>query len=565
MTQTADRVTAESPLTAADHHCDVLVVGGGINGVGIARDLAGRGWRVVLCEQDDLAGHTSSASTKLIHGGLRYLEHREFSLVRKALQEREVLLRSAPHVMWPLRFVLPHDPSMRPVWLIRLGLWLYDHLAARAFLPGTESVSLRQSPLGEPLQSKWTHGFVYSDGWVDDARLVALCALDAAEHGAQVLTRTRCERIRTDGGGWRAELSRRDAFTGRETRRLSVHARAVVNAAGPWAETLLRDVMQVPPAANARGKGAGGPPAGALRLVKGSHIVVPRLFQHDHAYIFQGQDRRIIFAIPYERDFTLVGTTDVEFHGDPSRVAIDEDEATYLCRELGRYLRQPITPADVVWSFAGVRPLLDDAQGAASAVTRDYLLQAQSRPSPWLTVWGGKLTTFRLLSEQAADQVGALLGEARRAWTATATLPGGDLSDLVDDLQHPQADMAAFQHQLRQRHPWIDLGLLRRWSRAYGGRVLRLLDGVSSRADLGAEVAPDLYEAELFYLKRHEWALTADDALWRRSKLGLHLTEDQRQAVADWFVAQARSAETGFHCSELSRQPSPEPLPQPST
>ena len=559
MTQTADRVTAESPLTPADHHCDVLVVGGGINGVGIARDLAGRGWRVVLCEQDDLAGHTSSASTKLIHGGLRYLEHREFSLVRKALQEREVLLRSAPHVMWPLRFVLPHDPSMRPVWLIRLGLWLYDHLAARAFLPGTESVSLRQSPLGEPLQSKWTHGFVYSDGWVDDARLVALCALDAAEHGAQVLTRTRCERIRTDGGGWRAELSRRDAFTGRETRRLSVHARAVVNAAGPWAETLLRDVMQVPPAANARGKGAGGPPAGALRLVKGSHIVVPRLFQHDHAYIFQGQDRRIIFAIPYERDFTLVGTTDVEFHGDPSRVAIDEDEATYLCRELGRYLRQPITPADVVWSFAGVRPLLDDAQGAASAVTRDYLLQAQSRPSPWLTVWGGKLTTFRLLSEQAADQVGALLGEARRAWTATATLPGGDLSDLVDELQHPQADMAAFQHQLRQRHPWIDLGLLRRWSRAYGGRVLRLLDGVSSRADLGAEVAPDLYEAELFYLKRHEWALTADDALWRRSKLGLHLTEDQRQAVADWFVAQARSAETGFHCSELSRQPSTQP------
>ncbi len=536
---------AENTPHPIDHHCDVLVVGGGINGAGIARDLAGRGWKVLLCEQDDLASHTSSASTKLIHGGLRYLEYREFGLVRKALQEREVLLRSAPHVMWPLRFVLPHDAAMRPVWMIRLGLWLYDHLAKRNFLPGSASVSLRDSPLGEPLQPRWTRGFVYSDGWVDDARLVALCALDATEHGAQVLTRTRAERVRPDGKGWRADLIRHDAATGQETRRLAVHARAVVNAAGPWAEQMLRDVMAVPPTPTARKAqhqpAVGDTQAARLRLVKGSHIVVPKIFQHDHAYIFQGQDRRIIFAIPYERHFTLVGTTDVEFHDNPAHAAISEDETAYLCRELGRYLRQPISPADVVWSYAGVRPLLDDASGSASAVTRDYLLQAHAHPAPWLTVWGGKLTTFRLLSEQAADQIGELLGETRRAWTATAPLPGGDLSAVLSDLHDPATDIAAFQVQLRQRHPWMDLGLARRWSRAYGSRALRLLDGITSRADLGAEVAPDLFEAELFYLKHHEWALTSDDVLWRRSKLGLHYTPEQRQAVADWFTAQSRS------------------------
>ena len=337
---------------------------------------------------------------------------------------------------------------------------------------------------------------------------------------------------------------------------VAVRARAVVNAAGPWAEHLLREVMAVPPSATAkpaRKASAPAAPVGALRLVKGSHIVVPKLFTHDHAYIFQGQDRRIIFAIPYERDFTLIGTTDVEFRGDPAHVAIDEDETAYLCRELGRYLRRAIAPSDVVWSYAGVRPLLDDAHGSASAVTRDYLLQAQSRPAPWLTVWGGKLTTFRLLSEQAADQVGELLGESRRAWTDSAPLPGGDLSDVLDELRDPATDIAAFQVQLRQRHPWMDLGLAKRWSRAYGSRALRLLDGITSRADLGAEVAPDLYEAELFYLKRQEWALTADDVLWRRTKLGLHCTPAQRQAVADWFAAQAQSGAQAFHHSAMTR------------
>ena len=532
----------------ADYHCDVLVVGGGINGVGIARDLAGRGWRVVLCEQEDLASHTSSSSTKLIHGGLRYLEYGEFGLVRKALMERELLLRSAPHIMWPLRFVLPHDASMRPAWMIRLGLWLYDNLAPREFLPGCESVALNKSPLGEPLKPGWTKGFVYSDGWVDDARLVALCAQDAAEQGAQVLTRTRCEALRAHAGGWRATLAHLEPTSQEATHRLTVQARLVVNAAGPWAEQLLRQVMAVPST-----PGKGGDAHEKLRLVKGSHIVVPRIFNHDHAYIFQGRDKRIIFAIPYERDFTLIGTTDIEHKAPPGPVQIDTEEVSYLCQELSRYLRRPVQPGDVVWSYAGVRPLLDDASGKASAVTRDYRLQAQTRPAPWLTVWGGKLTTFRLLSEEAADEVGRMLGDERHHWTGDATLPGGFLGDLIEETGNPMADMAAFQSRLRRGHPWMDLGLMRRWTRAYGGRVLRLLDGVRSRSDLGAEIAPDLYEAELFYLKRHEWAMTADDVLWRRSKLGLHYTPEQRQAVADWFVVQTNAGRQGFHHSNLSR------------
>ena len=539
---------------------DVLVVGGGINGAGIARDLAGRGWRVLLCEQDDLASHTSSASTKLIHGGLRYLEYGEFSLVRKALMERELLLRSAPHIMWPLRFVLPHDAGMRPAWMIRLGLWLYDHLAPREFLPGSTAVALQSSELGQPLKPTWTKGFVYSDGWVDDARLVTLCAMDAAEQGCQVLTRTRCERMAVHAGGWRVNLTQRDASSGEVVHRLTVQAKLVVNAAGPWAEQMLRDVIGDKPPPMRGGKRNSverGEPGRAatphLRLVKGSHIVVPRLFSHDHAYIFQGLDRRIIFAIPYERQFTLIGTTDVEHTGEPGAAEIEPAEVLYLCREVSRYLRRSVEPGDVVWSFAGVRPLLDDASGKASAVTRDYRLQVQSRPAPWLTVWGGKITTFRVLAQQAADEVGRLLGDPRHPWTADAPLPGGNLDELIDAPTNPIDDLAVFQQRLRKRHPWMDLGLMRRWTRAYGGRVLRLLDGVHGREDLGAEVAPDLYEVELFYLKRHEWALTADDVLWRRTKLGLHYTPAQRQAVADWFAAQRAPADSGFHHSALSR------------
>ena len=553
-----DPVPASGDDTSeADYHCDVLVVGGGINGAGIARDLAGRGWRVVLCEQEDLASHTSSASTKLIHGGLRYLEYGEFGLVRKALMERELLLRSAPHIMWPMRFVLPHDPSMRPAWLIRLGLWLYDNLAPREFLPGCESVSLERSPLGQPLKPGWTKGFVYSDGWVDDARLVVLCALDAAEQGAQILTRTRCEGAQPHAGGWRARLCHLDPGSQAPIHRLTLQARAVVNAAGPWADFTLRRVMGVTPPlpkGMPAKKGAAEPGApDRLRLVKGSHIVVPRLYPHDHAYIFQGRDKRVIFAIPFERDFTLIGTTDVEHRGPPSHVEIEPEEVRYLCQEVSRYLRRAVEPGDVVWSYAGVRPLLDDAHGQAAAVTRDYRVQADPAPAPWLNVWGGKLTTFRVLAQEAADQIGTLLGDERHAWTDHAVLPGGTLGELIEETLDPVENMSAFQTRLRRRHPWMDLGLTRRWSRAYGSRALRLLEGVRSREDLGREVAPDLYEAELFYLKRHEWAMTAEDVLWRRSKLGLHYSAEQRQAVADWFAAQAIAATQGFHTSALSR------------
>jgi glycerol-3-phosphate dehydrogenase len=540
----------DDDTSEADYHCDVLVIGGGINGAGIARDLAGRGWRVVLCEQDDLASHTSSASTKLIHGGLRYLEHGELSLVRQALMERELLLRSAPHIMWPLRFVLPHDASMRPAWQIRLGLWFYDNLAPREFLPGCEGVSLANSPLGQPLKPSLNKGFIYSDAWVDDARLVALCALDAAEQGAQILTRTRCEQLHALGAGWRARLARLHPTTHEVVHRLTVQARVVVNAAGAWAEPLLQGM---------RGSALAPAPAKAqperVRMVKGSHIVVPRLFTHDHAYMFQGQGRRTLFAIPYERDFTLIGVTDVDYSGGPGPVQVEPEDVFYLCQETSRYLRRPVEPGDVVWHFAGVRPLLEDAHGKPLINRRAYRLQALRKPAPCLTVWGGNLTTFRLLAQEAADEVGKMLDDPRHHWTGDAPLPGGALNDLLDedDSVNPMADMAEFQLRLRKRHPWMDLGLVRRWSKAYGSRVLRLLDGVTGRADLGLEVAPDLYEAELFYLKRHEWAMTADDVLWRRSKLGLHYTPAQRQAVADWFEAQARSGVQGIHHSDLSR------------
>ena len=510
----------------ADYHCDVLVVGGGINGAGIARDLAGRGWRVLLCEQDDLASHTSSASTKLIHGGLRYLEYREFGLVRKALRERERLLRQAPHIMWPMRFVLPHDPATRPAWLIRLGLWLYDHLAWRAFLPGSHGVQLAGHVLGQPLQPQWARGFVYSDGWVDDARLVLACAQDAQENGARIWTRTRCDRVESHQGQWCATLSERAPMSGHVERTLRVRARAMVNAAGPWAEQVLRQTMGVAPS----------PADASLRLVKGSHIVVPRLFQHDHAYIFQGTDGRIIFAIPYEDHFTLIGTTDVEFKDDPASVSADAHEVAYLCRQLSRYLREPLLPEQVVWTYSGVRPLLDDAHGAASAVTRDYRLEPRQDPAPWLTVWGGKITTFRVLAEQAGNQLGELLGEVRAPWTSDAPLQGGDLPGLDDEDSNPQEALMLFRADMRHRFPWVPQHLMLRWVRAYGTNLLDWLGVINGMGDLGREVAPDLFEAELRYMIKSEWVLTSEDVLWRRSKLGLHYNAEQRQAVADWMA-----------------------------
>ncbi len=504
---------------SSDFDCDVLVVGGGINGAGIARDLAGRGWRVLLCEQDDLAAHTSSSSTKLIHGGLRYLEYYEFGLVRKALQEREVLLKSAPHIMWPLRFVMPHDPSMRPAWMIRMGLFLYDHLARREVLPGSTSVRLDQHALGAPLKPGYHRGFVYSDGWVDDARLVLLCALDAQQRGAEILTRTRCVSAQRNAKGWQVGLQ--SAQGARQVR-----ARALVNAAGPWAESFLRG--QAKPA---NGEALA---SRSLRLIKGSHIVVPRCFDHDHAYIFQNPDKRIIFAIPYETDFTLIGTTDIELQGQPEAAHIEPQEVAYLCEQASRYLRKAVLPSDVVWSYSGVRPLLDDASGDPSAVTRDYQLEANTMAAPLLSIWGGKITTFRKLAEEAADAVGQMLGQKRMAWTQGAFLPGGDFSAWVPSTGQPADDFALLVASVERRYPWLSQALAHRLSRSYGTRVEALLQVSAER--MGAEVAPGLYEAELKYLQREEWACNADDVLWRRSKLGLHYNAQQRQQVADWML-----------------------------
>lgn len=506
---------------------DVLVVGGGINGAGIARDLAGRGWKVLLAERDDFAAHTSSSSTKLIHGGLRYLEHYEFSLVRKALQEREVLLRSAPHIMRPLRFLMPHDAAMRPAWMVRIGLFLYDHLARREVLPGSHGVDLARSPLGEPLKAQYTRGFAYSDGWVDDARLVLLNALDARDKGAELLTRTAVTAAQREADGWRVTLR-----TPQGPR--SVRARALVNAAGPWAESFLRDVARP-----AQGEALA---TKSLRLVKGSHIIVPRCFTHDHAYIFQNPDKRIIFAIPYEDDFTLIGTTDVELPeaalAGLSKAQIDQDEIHYLCEQASRYFARPVRPQDVVWSYAGVRPLLDDASGDPSAVTRDYLLETHADGgAPLLSVWGGKITTFRKLAEDAAGLVGRMLEEDRPAWTRHALLPGGDLREWIGPPQRPDTDFERLLAALQQRHAWLPQPLARRLAGAYGSRIALVIGQAQSLADLGPEVAPGLHEAELRYLSTHEWALSADDVLWRRSKLGLHYNERQRAAVAGWFEA----------------------------
>ncbi len=532
----------DNASVAPSQACDVLVVGGGINGAGIARDLAGRGLSVLLCEKDDLAAHTSSSSTKLIHGGLRYLEHYEFSLVRKALAEREVLLKSAPHIMWPLRFVMPHDPGMRPVWMIRIGLFLYDHLARREVLPASRTVDLRAHAAGQALKPTFTKGFIYSDGWVDDARLVVLNAMDAREHGAEVLTRWRCVDAKRHSLSWSVRL---ESAAG-EQRMLT--ARALVNAAGPWAAQFLAEHAHVRAPKS-------------LRLVKGSHIVVPKMFEHDHAYIFQNPDKRIIFAIPYERDFTLIGTTDVEHQGAVGEARIDAAETVYLCEQASRYFATPVTPNDVVWSYAGVRPLLDDESGDPSAVTRDYSLEldwpaaepahreiaalggrgeaseGRVRQAPLLTVWGGKITTFRKLAEEAADMLMAPLGSAakRGAWTLGASLPGGDLSGWIGQPKRPDTDFIRFAQAASLSYPQLPPTLCQRLARAYGSRIDSVVS--SGPEGLGAEVVPGLFEAELNYLHDHEWARSADDVLWRRSKLGLHLSAAECATVDRWCAA----------------------------
>ena len=487
---------------------DLLVVGGGINGTGVARDAAGRGLKVLLCEQDDLASHTSSASTKLIHGGLRYLEEFHFSLVRKALQEREVLLGAAPHIMRPLQFIMPHAAHLRPAWMIRAGLLLYDHLAARARLAGSASVDLRTHIAGEPLKAGYRRGFLYSDGQTDDARLVVLNALDARSRGATILTHTRCERLAPRGALWCATLG-----CGRELR--VIEARAVVNATGPWVSRFLAEATPVRAAR-------------LVRLVKGSHIVVPRLFAHRFAYIFQNEDRRIVFAIPYEHDFTLLGTTDVDYRADPAAVAIDAGEVSYLCTLANRYFRQQLSPANVVWSYSGVRPLLADEASDPMRVTRDYALELEQQPAPLLSVFGGKITTYRRLAEDAVNRLAAALGVRAPPWTAGAKLPGGDL---------PQGSLAVFLRTVERRYPWLPPRMRRRYAHAYGTRLERLLGTAGTLADLGSELLPQLYEREVEYLCREEFARTTQDILWRRTKLGLHLLNVDSGPLERWLEA----------------------------
>lgn len=486
--------------------CDLLIVGGGINGAGIARDAAGRGLSVVLCEKDDLASHTSSASTKLIHGGLRYLEQYEFGLVRKALIEREILLRSAPHIMRPLRFVMPHDAGQRPAWMIRAGMFLYDHLARRELLPGSETLDLRTHAAGAPLKKSFTKGFAYSDGWVDDARLVVLNALDAAEHGATILTRTRCDSVTRHGDRWQAVL-RKDGGS-----IVDVQARALVNATGPWAASFLHDTVH-------------GRAGRKLRLIKGSHIVVRKLFDHPFAYIFQHPDGRIVFAIPYEHDYTLIGTTDIDYHGDAGQVAIDAEEIDYLCALANRYFAKPVSAGDVVWSYSGVRPLVEDADDddseRASDVTRDYRLALDTDAAPLLTVFGGKITTFRKLAEEAVDMLAPLLDNRHGAWTATACLPGGDIfGDTPGKRAVEQFDV--FVRDMQQRYAWLPPALVARYAHAYGMRMTRLIGERGSLPEMGEEVVPGLFAAEVDYLRQHEWAMSDEDILWRRTKCGLH-------------------------------------------
>ena len=498
---------------ALPQSCDLLIVGGGVNGTGIARDAAGRGIAVLLCEQDDLAAHTSSASTGLIHGGLRYLEEFHFMLVRKALREREVLLAAAPHIMRPLRFVMPYAAHLRPAWMIRAGLFLYDHLAARARLAASSGVDLRTHVAGAPLKEAYSRGFVYSDVQTDDARLVVLNALDARARGATILTHTRCTQLTAHGGRWRATLT---SPSGERV----VEARAVVNATGPWVSRFITGATPVRSVHD-------------VRLVKGSHVIVRRLFAHRFAYIFQNEDRRIVFAIPYEREFTLLGTTDVDYQDEPAAVRIDAAETSYLCALANRYFRQQITPRDVLWSYSGVRPLLRDESADPMSVTRDYALELAAQPAPLLSVFGGKITTYRRLAEDVLGMLAHLLGVRAAAWTATATLPGGDL---------PGGSFAVFLRTLERRFPWLPAPLRLRYAHAYGTRLERVLAGATSLAGLGEEVLPQLYDSEIEYLCREEFARSATDILWRRSKLGLHLMSIDTAPLECWLAAHARLA-----------------------
>lgn len=510
---------------------DLLIVGGGINGTGIARDAAGRGLSVLLVEQDDLAAHTSSASTKLIHGGLRYLEYGEFRLVREALIERERLWAMAPHIIWPLAFVLPQAGSPRPAWMVRLGLWLYDHLGGRKRLPATRSIDLARDGRGNGLAARMkARAFVYSDCWVEDSRLVVLNAMDAAARGAQVHTRTRLLAAHRVGAEWHATIAGPDGV------HQQVRARGVVNAAGPWVGEVL-------------GRLAGAPQDRSLRLVQGSHIVVPRLYEGDHAFLIQNDDRRVVFTVPYERDFTLVGTTDVVWDKAPGRATISDSERDYLLALVNRTFTRAVGAGDIVWTYSGIRPLYDDKASNASAVTRDYVLDLDAREgqAPLLSVFGGKITTYRKLAEHALEKLAPFYPQASGAWTGGATLPGGDFPEA----QAADGGFAALVDALAAERPHLPRTLLARWVRAYGTCARAVFGTARTVDELGEHFGADLYAAELAYLVRAEWARCAEDVVARRSKLLLRLDAAAVARVDAWFVEQGDA---------LGRTPPPNPL-----
>lgn len=478
---------------------DMLVVGGGINGVGIAVDAAGRGLSVFLCEKDDLASHTSSASSKLIHGGLRYLEHKEFRLVREALAEREVLLKKAPHIIKPMRFIMPHRPHLRPAWLIRTGLFFYDHLGKRETLLGSNNVYFKEN---SPLNPAITRGFEYSDCTVDDARLVVLNAIHAREKGAKIVTHTRCLSAYRENNHWIVELQGQD-----EAKPYHVKAKVLVNAAGPWVSQFIREDLKLKS------------PYG-IRLIQGSHIIVPKLYAQKHAFIMQNDDRRIVFAIPYLDDYTLIGTTDYEYQGDPAQVKITRPEIDYLLQVSNSHFKIQLSEQDIVSTFAGVRPLCDDESDNPSAITRDYTLalsKGEGEQAPLLSVFGGKLTTYRKLAESAMKQLAEFYPDKQQSWTAHEPLPGGENLNSLDEL------CAEIQEQIAD----LPDPIVRRWVNSYGSRVRAMLNGISGIDQLGQYFGHGLYAKEVDYLCKVEWAMTSQDILWRRSKLGLRFSPDE--------------------------------------
>ncbi|NPD16538.1 glycerol-3-phosphate dehydrogenase [Xinfangfangia sp. D13-10-4-6] len=488
---------------------DLFVIGGGINGAGVARDAAGRGLSVVMAEKDDLAQGTSSRSGKLVHGGLRYLEYYEFRLVREALIEREVLLNAAPHIIWPMRFVLPHSPQDRPAWLVRLGLFLYDHLGGRKKLPGTRTLNLHRDPEGAAILDQYKKGFEYSDCWVDDARLVVLNALGAAEKGATILTRSPVTSAVRENGGWTVTV--KNSVTGAEQ---IFRAKVLVNCAGPWVTDVIENVAKTH---SSRG----------VRLVKGSHIIVPKWWAGQNAYLVQNHDKRVIFVNPYEGDLALIGTTDIPWEGRAEDVEIAETEIDYLIQVVNRYFKEKLRREDVLHAYSGVRPLFDDGKGNPSAVTRDYVFDLdETGGAPMLNVFGGKITTFRELAERGLHKLKHIFPQMGPDWTATAKLPGGEM---------PNADYESFINASRDTFPWMPRGLIQYYARRYGSRMQDLIGTAASVEGLGRHFGGDLYEAEVKYLVSKEWAMSAEDILWRRTKHKLHLTEAEIQAFSTWF------------------------------